>query len=63
MVYSVTQYTDFTMAYQDWDYMGFQTNVVKPTLVLTLTLSFFNFSWFGPKSQGMSFLSGRTVPH
>jgi len=36
---------------------------VKPPLVLTLTSSLFNFSCFGPKSQGISFLLRHTVPY
>ena len=37
--------------------------MVKFPLVLTLISPFVNFSSFGPKSEGMSFLLGRTVPH
>ena len=48
---------------QHVNFSSFWTNAVKPPLVLTLTSSLFNFSCFGPKSQDISFLLGRTVPH
>jgi len=44
-------------------HLSFQTNAVKCPLVITLMSPLFNFSCFGPKSQGMSFLLGHTVLH
>jgi hypothetical protein len=43
--------------------LSFQTNAVKPPPVLSLMSLLFNFSCYGSKSWGMSFLLGRTVPH
>jgi hypothetical protein len=43
--------------------LSFQTIAVKPPLVLTLTSPLFNFGYFVPKSYGMSFLLGNTLPH
>ena len=44
-------------------HLSFQTNAVKPPLVLTLMSYLFIFICFGPKSWGMSLLLGRTVRH
>jgi len=43
--------------------LSFQTNTVKPPLVLTLMSPLFDFSCFLPNSRGTSFLLGRTVMH
>ena len=50
----VSQHVNFSMS--------FQTNAVKPPLILTLTSPLFNFSSFGQKSLDMSLLLGHTVP-
>ena len=43
--------------------LSFQTNAVKPPQVPHLISPIFNLICFGPKSRGMTFLLGRTVPH
>ena len=43
--------------------LPFQTNAVKPLLIFTLMSVLFNFSFFSPKSGGMSFLFGHTLPY
>jgi hypothetical protein len=43
-------------------HLSFHTNAVKPPLMFISMSALFNFNFFDPKSEGMSFLFGHTVP-
>jgi hypothetical protein len=54
---------EFMLVSMYTSHLSFQTSAVKPPLVCTHTSPLFNFNFFSPKSEGMSFLFGRTVLH